>query len=202
MPSSLFRLLGAATAALALAGCAGTHLAKPAENKNYAGRITSARVVWVEPIGLAFSISKTAAGYGYTPPKPVIDSTERQQAQTRIAAVLAAYRSRAPELIGRGLAAEGVGSGDETTIVVHPVSASIDAHNGAVHMAVQVSVRHSGATGPWIITPVTQNMVDGAYWNVLRKPGIGETADVDLDKLVDSFSGAVVREMKFAGWFR
>jgi len=53
-----------------------------------------------------------------------------------------------------------------------------------------------------LITPVTQNTMDGAYWNVLRKPGIGDTADVDLSKLVDSFASTVARQMRQAGWFR
>jgi hypothetical protein len=187
---------------LGAAGCAGTYMAQPAQPKNHGGRITQATVVWAEPSAMPIRISKGAAAYGYTPPKPVIDDTDRRQAQVRAAAVVAAYRKASARLLTEGLAKEGVAPGNETRIEVRPVEIAIDANNGAVHVAVQVSVRHADSPEAWRITPVTQNMVDGKYWNVLRKPGIGDEADVDLDKLVASFSDTVLREMRFAGWFR
>ena len=189
-------------AAAVLAGCAGTHLTKPAENKNHAGQITEANVVWVEPHSLPISIGKSAAGYGYTPPKPVVTDKDKAEARARIDAVLAVYRQRAPDLLAKGLASEGVRHGSETRIMVRPLSSSINADNGAVHMTVEVAVRHADAQSDWKIVPVTQNMIDGAYWNVLRRPGIGQEVDVNLEKLVASFSDTVVREMRMAGWFR
>ncbi|MBE7418886.1 MAG: hypothetical protein HS128_14310 [Ideonella sp.] len=191
-----------ALVSLWLAGCAGTYLAKPAQDKNHPGRITAASVVWVDTSSLPISISKSAAGYGYTPPKPTVTEKDRSEARARVAAVLSAYRQKAPELLMKGLASEGVHQGDETRITVRPVSTSINGDNGAVHVAVEVAVRHADASSDWKIVPVTQNMLDGAYWNVFRKPGIGQEVDVDLDKLVVSFSDAVVREMRMAGWFR
>lgn len=192
----------ALAASLLTAGCAGTHLQKPAENKNHAGRITQAQVVWVEPGALPISISKGAAGYGYTPPKPVIDEKDQREARARVQAVIAAYRQRAAPLLAGSLAKEGVMRGDETRIAIRPVALSIDANNGAVHVAVEVTVRHADAADDWRIVPVTQNMVDGRYWSLVRRPGIGSEVDVDLDKLVVSFNDTVLREMRLAGWFR
>lgn len=184
------------------AGCAGTYLAKPAENKNHSGRITAATVRWIEPQALPISISKTAAGYGYTPPKPKITDKDQMEAAARVKAVLGAYRQEAPRVLMKGLADFGVNPGDETRITIRPVSTSISADNGAVHVAIEVAVRHADASTDWKIVPVTHNMTDGAYWSVLRRPGIGQDVDVNLDKLVVSFGDTVVREMRLAGWFR
>lgn len=195
--------LGVAAAALALlGGCAVTHLSKPAEDKNHPGRVTQARVIWSEPVGLPYQISKVAVARGYTPAKPVIDDEDRRQARTRVEAVVAAYREKGPVLLGKALAGEGVRVGDETRIFVRPVSASVDGYNGHVFVAVEVSVLHADAKTAWTITPVSQNFFDAPYWNVFRKPGIGDGEEVDLTKLVDSFSASVVREMRRAGWFR
>lgn len=191
-----------AALAISLAGCAGTYLAKPAENKNHAGYITAAKIIWVEPVGFQYSISKATAGYGYTPSRPIIDDRDKQQAEARMKSVIDAYRARSQEFMRKALETEGVAAGDETKIYIQPVYATIEAANGAVNMAVRVSVHHADAVTPWIITPVTQNTMDGPYWNVLRKPGIGDTADVDLSKLVDSFANTVARQMRQAGWFR
>lgn len=189
-------------AALGLAGCAGTYMAQPAQAKNHAGRITEATVVWADPVAMPVRINKAAAAYGYTPPKPIVDDKDQREAQARAQAVVAAYRQSAVPLLTEGLAKQGVKPGKETRIVVRPVQVAIDANNGAVHMAVEVSVQHADSAAPWRITPVTQNMVDGSYWNVMRKPGIGSEVDVDLNKLVVSFSDTVLREMRFAGWFQ
>lgn len=189
-------------ATIALAGCASTYLAKPAENKNHAGYITAAKIIWVEPVGFQYSISKAAAGYGYTPSRPIIDDRDKQQAEARMKSVIDAYRARSQEFMRKALETEGVAAGDETKIYIQPVYATIEAGTGTVKMAVRVSVHHADAVTPWIITPVTQNTMDGPYWNVLRKPVIGDTVDVDLSKLVESFANTVARQMRQAGWFR
>ena len=196
--ATLVWLLGAAAL---LMGCAGTYMTQPAQPKN-GGRISEATVVWADPVAMPVRINKAGAAYGYTPPKPVIDAKDQQEAQDRARAVVAAYRQSAVLLLTEGLAKQGVKSGQQTQITVRPVEVSIDANNGAVHVAVEVSVRHPDAPAPWRITPITQNMVDGNYWNVMRKPGIGSEVDVNLDKLVASFSDTVLREMRFAGWFQ
>lgn len=189
-------------ATMALAGCAGTQLARPAPPKNHEGHITAARIIWLEPTAFRYSIAKSTGGYGYTPQKPVVDDREKQQAQARIKAVVDIYRTKSSEALQAALAAEGVAAGNATKIYVQPMSATIDANTGAVSMTVWVSVRYADGLAPWTITPVTQNTMDGAYWNVLRKPGIGDAADVDLTKFVESFANTVVREMQQAGWFR
>jgi hypothetical protein len=52
-------------------------------------------------------------------------------------------------------------TGGETKIYIQPVSVTIDAGNGAVSMAVWVSVHYAKGVAPWSITPITQNTMDG-----------------------------------------
>lgn len=201
--STLRRLLLGALAAAALSGCAGTHLAKPAEPRNGA-QITSAAIAFDESAlsYLPIRVSKAAAGYGYTPPPPSISAQDRAQAMARAKAVIDAYRTHAPQKLQAALAENGAPHGFQTEIVVKPVALSIDANNGSVSVAMEVTVKQRDVAPSWKIVPVTNNMADGAYWNIARAPGIGDTPDVDLTKLVDSFVSSTVREMRMAGWFR
>lgn len=136
-------------------------------------------------------------------PRPSQSSTiGTNNRRRRLKSVIDAYRARSQEYMRKALEAEGVAAGGETKIYIQPVSATIDTGNGAVSMAVWVSVHNGKGVAPWSITPITQNTMDGAYWNILRKPGIGDTVDVDLSKLVESFANTVAAEMRQAGWFR
>lgn len=188
--------------AVLVSGCASSYLQKPAEYKNHPGKISYAKVVWIEPSGgVPYRLSKTAAGYGYTPAAPTITDRERREAGIRITQVMDTYRSFAPEYLMKRLSGYGVKEGNETIIRIKPIAANIQAYNGAVNILFEVSVKHADAIGDWIIQPVSSNFFDGAYWNIARPSGIGEKSDVDLTKLVESFADTTVREMNKSAWF-
>ncbi len=199
----LRRLLLAIGAAALLAGCAGAYLAKPPEPRTGV-KITSAAIAFDESTMayMPVRVSKTAAAYGHAPPKPVISDSDKQQAQRRVRAVIDAYREHAPRMLRSKLAAEGVQEGYQTEIALRPQWVSVSADNGAVDVAFEVSVRQRGASGIWKVVPIANNVADGPYWSLTREPGIGDEADVDLTRLVDSFSSATIRAMSQAGWFR
>lgn len=191
-----------ALTSITIAGCAGTHLAQPTQPRN-GNRITSATITWDESLASSVPVRlhKAAAAMGYVPPAPSISDRDQAQARARAKAVWVSYRDNAVPLLRRALAAEGVQEGAQTRIVLRPSAISIDANNGAVNVAVQVSVIQPDTQSPWSITAISNNMADGAYWNVLRPAGIGDTVDVDLTKLVDSFARTTATQMRLAGWF-
>ena len=169
----LRRLLLACGAAALLAGCAGTYLAQPPEPRTGV-KITSAEIAFDES-AMAYMpvrVSKTAAAYGYAPPKLVISDSDKQQAQRRVRAVIDAYREHAPRMLRSRLAAEGVQVGYQTEIALRPQWVSISADNGAVDVAFEVSVRQRGASGIWKVVPITNNVADGPYWSLTRAPGM------------------------------
>lgn len=186
-----------------LAGCAGTHLAKRAENKNHPGKVTAAAVIWVEQPNMKFWVSKTAYSYGgVTPVKPTISSSEELQANARLSTAMNAFRRGVVSQLYTELAPHGVARGRETRIIIQPVTAQVLANNGGVSIQFQVSVLHADAQAPWVIQPIAQNVFESAYASGISKSGIESSAAVDQSKLVDAFAATVVREMLFAGWFR
>lgn len=196
-------LMVALAALFSLVGCAGTHMAQPVEMRT-GTRISSATITLDESAAatMPVQVTKTAGAYGYAPPKPTITGPEKEQAVKRAKAVLDAYRSHAQRMLRSKLAAEGVAEGGQTEVALRPQWVSVNSYNGSVTVAVEVVVRQREAVGVWKTTAISNNLADAPYWSLARAPGIGDEADVDLAKLVDSFSSAAVRAMAQAGWFR
>ena len=101
--------LAVAVAAITLAGCAGTHLAHPAQPRN-GSRITSAAITWDDSLAASMPVRlhKGAAALGYVPATPALSNRDQTQARARVRAVLATYSDHAVPRLRRALAGEGV----------------------------------------------------------------------------------------------
>ncbi len=163
---------------LALLGCAGTSVVSRGAPTQASYRLTAATVVWAEDPSLRYEI--LATGRGFT---PKIEEGERLFAKFMVERMLSVFRPSAAQQLRAQLAIHNVTAAKGVVLEIRPTTANVVVGGGR-SLSIRASIKDS---------------TDGkVIWSVVIRAH-GPRSDND-GVLVTNFVGALVSELKSAGW--